>query len=538
MASSNPFRKSTVQPEEARFPPLDAIDTTQTHTPPPRTSFREAEPAEEASEAKSKDTKPVKRVRVLTPPPLSPDSPEWPSNVPRSQPGGQVDDSDSDDPDPFDGSATDESDRDGSTATPTPPQQNEYGAQGTPGSGPPVNPFSKTLQDMESSEELEAQRKGEGEALKAANAEKTDRQTLNVDAFKRLLMTGNSGVESSQASSDAAGPTQAWTPLDDAQAHDRTSFREPQGPSPAPQQGKDKKAPPPPPSSRHGKTIKNENYANIDAEEANEKTETGAGDASKPLPQTPVRGSLDSDSWFDAESAGKQPDNIAQDTAASSSKKPAPAPPPRRGHGRTDTKTNISNQASTGQSSTLKPTDDDPSSRSSIDSTTARPDPARPNAPAPPPPRRPHAATKQSSAVPSPAPSSSSVTQARPRSNTAESTESNEASAPSTSSAAKQARSSAAPPVPPARNSSSTRRPQSTYGAENAGRRTSGEGRQRDSMPPPPPPRRQTGNQQGSGGRKTSSEAVVEPNPGAGADILADLDALQREVDALRGKMN
>jgi hypothetical protein len=34
-----------------------------------------------------------------------------------------------------------------------------------------------------------------------------------------------------------------------------------------------------------------------------------------------------------------------------------------------------------------------------------------------------------------------------------------------------------------------------------------------------------------------SNEAEEGAVPGKGADILADLDALQREVDALRGQM-
>jgi len=86
-------------------------------------------------------------------------------------------------------------------------------------------------------------------------------------------------------------------------------------------------------------------------------------------------------------------------------------------------------------------------------------------------------------------------------------------------------------------------------------------------MAPPPPPRRQRGSSKGSvdGPRRTSldgagkagtgqvAEEVPEEvtatagsgptspqptnEPGKSIDILADLDALQREVDALRGKL-
>lgn len=80
-------------------------------------------------------------------------------------------------------------------------------------------------------------------------------------------------------------------------------------------------------------------------------------------------------------------------------------------------------------------------------------------------------------------------------------------------------------------------------------------------MPPPPPPR-QRGSSKGNVdavamgmGRKGSSDgarilegtlaeeptsvtpAVSEQSEGATSDILADLTALQREVDALRGKV-
>lgn len=533
MASSNPFRKSTVQTEEARFPTLDPIDTTQTHTAPPRTSFREAESTEsKGSEAETKGSKPVKKVRVLTPPPLSPDSPEWPANVPNSQPSDQEDEPDGKGPDPFDGSATDESDREGGAATTPPPplKSSESGAREA-GSGPPGNPFSKTLQDLEIPDELEAQRREEGDALKAANS---DRQTLNVDAFRRLLMTGDSGVNSSQASSDTGGPTaQTWTPLDAPQTQEYTATPEARGSSSTSQANKDKKIPPRPPSSRHGKTIKAENNANTSTEETAQTTESHTGEVTNPLPEAPVRGSLDADSPFDNETMGRASEQSTQDTAAGASRKPAPAPPPRRGHGRSDTKTNAHSQPTTGQSSSSKPTDDDLSARSSIDSTNARPDLSRHNAPAPPPPRRPHGSTKQTVPTPSSTATEPSGTQARSTSDSTESTQSNEAS---TSLPAKHAK-SAAPPLPPARNSNSGRRPQSLYGAENAGRRTSGEGKQKDSMPPPPPPRRQTGNAQGPGSRKMSNEAEEGAVPGKGADILADLDALQREVDALRGQM-
>ncbi|RKK14494.1 hypothetical protein BFJ65_g11054 [Fusarium oxysporum f. sp. cepae] len=123
-----------------------------------------------------------------------------------------------------------------------------------------------------------------------------------------------------------------------------------------------------------------------------------------------------------------------------------------------------------------------------------------------------------------------------------------------------------APPPPPARNTS-VRRPASIRSVDSSSRRISFEAKPHNQMAPPPPPRRQRGSSRGSvdGPRRTSLDGVgkagssqvaeEEPDnvaatvgsgptspqsanePGKSVDILADLDALQREVDALRGKL-
>jgi hypothetical protein len=54
--------------------------------------------------------------------------------------------------------------------------------------------------------------------------------------------------------------------------------------------------------------------------------------------------------------------------------------------------------------------------------------------------------------------------------------------------------------------------------------------------PPPPPPRNRGSSPNTDGSRKASGEAHGAGS-GNSADILADLDALRREVDALRGQM-
>ncbi|KAJ3462622.1 hypothetical protein MRS44_007408 [Fusarium solani] len=124
-----------------------------------------------------------------------------------------------------------------------------------------------------------------------------------------------------------------------------------------------------------------------------------------------------------------------------------------------------------------------------------------------------------------------------------------------------------APPPPPARNAS-VRRPASIRSVDSTSRRISFEAKPHGGIAPPPPPRRQRGSSRGSieepprrtsmeGVAKTRSSQVPEEEPydaaatisagptspqsatdaGKGANILADLDALQREVDALRGKL-
>ncbi|KAJ2965856.1 hypothetical protein NQ176_g10420 [Zarea fungicola] len=285
MASSNPFRRSVMQAKttESALPVLNAIDTTiQPYTAPPRTSFRGPDPAEKTERKQQPaQQKAAKKVRVLTPPPLSPDSPEWPTSEPMYQMGpGLV-------PphlgyDPFGGSATDESDRD---SVVTPPYPKPSGSSGysasllttappaaVPG-GPPGNPFNRTLQDMEESlgkEELDLQKREEGEALKAANA---SAPALNVDAFKRLLLTGNSGLrgENQSQGNDAealaeynAESNRMMAAVDGIHDHQQAGSGNNESQhghhvvSPS-TSAKDKKtAPPPPPSSRHGKSIKND----------------------------------------------------------------------------------------------------------------------------------------------------------------------------------------------------------------------------------------------------------------------------------------
>lgn len=595
--SSNPFRKKA----------LEAIDTARAQSPA-KSSLRSNSPLARDDDDDANNPrrpKPVKKVRVLSPPPLSPDSPEWPSappgasysynysfasQIPENRQG-----------DPFNGAAsTDESDRD--SATPPPPQPLppppvalKGGIGQTP--PPPANPFSKTLQDLESSKELGSQQRNEGEALKAANAA---RQSLNVDAFRRLLMTGkasdaepvrtqqdpsaraDSATSSKPAATDGSrigrgGDEESSNSPDSSDDDDYDDDYDDEGAlvsksRPGQQQaGKGKKAPPPPPSSRHGKSLR-DGQDDTDVPKLDPPR-----DVNKPLPPSPIRRSIDDDSEspFDRESAGKVPEPEPTESEShsappvqpsSSSKKSAPAPPPRRGHPRSETKSQVPAilSANEQQQTPSKARTDETPVRTSTDEAPSRSDGPRltGHAPAPPPPRRPYTAPRQTSHASSLGISSSQVPQT-PSSPSTYQLESDHdrstlldspvASPGYDASTTSNTKLSSPPPPPPARNPS-VRRPPSVSSVEGISRRVSGEGRSaRDSIPPPPP-RRQRGSSPSSvdaPGRRSAEGAPRQslrraggyegdgqaaPEAGTSVDILADLDALQREVDALRGK--
>ncbi|KID91766.1 hypothetical protein MGU_01736 [Metarhizium guizhouense ARSEF 977] len=510
--SSNPFRKKALGP----------IDTARASSP--RSSLRS-----EDAEAGDRKNKPVKRVRVLSPPPLSPDSPEWPFDAP--QPPVPL----SDDTynhsnyypsfDPFNGASTDESDGE-SLATPPadkyqhqPQQQQQQQQHDARSGGIPANPFSKTLRDLEGSKDLQRERKEEGEVLKAANE---GRKSLNVDSFKRLLMTGNADDSASSASTDGEEETAKGNALTTAQtnardrnytdsgsladsSHDDEDKEESKILAVKLPASKEKKAPPPPPSSRHGKSLRQREPKDV--------KDDGHATAE------PVRRSMDDDEpRLDTQAtnaAGGEADARPQINSIPNfpgARKPAPAPPPPRGHARTDSKSHDN---------------ETPPRRTSSEDMPSRSDSTRSagHAPAPPPPRRPYLAPKQSS---SSSPSTSS-------SNMASSTDHVQDIARSSHDSPTPSKPLIAPPPPPTRQPS-TRRPPSVTGVDAPSRRVSSENKSRDTVPPPPPPPRHRGSSPNADGRKVSGEAHAA-DPSKSADILADLDALQREVDALRGQM-
>ena len=553
MSSSNPFRKKGPPAEGSRFPPIEAIDTSvaPASRPPPPVSFRrgrsdDAHADDDDSEAPvppppAAELKPkvVKKVRVLSPPPLSPDSPEWSSNpVPPAAAAFPED--------PFNNGIADDFGGDRGTPPPPPPplqQQQQQQEEYTPPGGPPPNPFSKTLQDLENSkkeQELKEERREEGAVLKAANS----RASLNVDSFRRLLMTGNTGDGSGTAGQE--GPARPGAPgVDDAHGETRGASREHHNPNPedegdvsdsstAVQFGQRKKAPPPPPSSRHGRSIAD----HAKTRDASGKSLLEGGDAEPHHAD---------DSTAKPQDPGREP--------TGSAKKSAPAPPPRRGHTRGESKSHVSVLPR------QKSQDEDIAPSPSPEAVPARTNSFRStHAPAPPPRRRTNPANRLSMTSPTSGGFHTAQQLSQESEKSTASTPSYEAPAPLEPSAIQDPYTGnikmSAPPPPPARNSSIRRPPSSSSSMEAPIRQVSGEtSRSRDSLPPPPPPppSRKRGSSKGSVDgplRMTSTESVprtpprqqqqppsAAPGTGQGNALLADLDALQREVDALRGKM-
>ncbi|RDA91841.1 hypothetical protein CP533_3667 [Ophiocordyceps camponoti-saundersi (nom. inval.)] len=514
--SSNPFRKKTVE----------ALDTAKTRAPSPaKSSLRSGSPL-----ADGRRPKVVKKVRVLSPPPLSPDSPDWPTGV---DDNALHNNSFAADSHAFKQSPSMTWPSDDAVYQPPPPQPPPSMGQGaSPAQAtPPPNPFSKTLQDLESNKELQSQRQSEGLALRVGNA---SRQSLNVDSFKRLLLTGTAndagspvsadgGATSGEGGSRGKGDGDGDDTADDDDKSSSSAVSASDGgdqlasSTNVPQSAsRDKRAPPPPPSSRHGKSLRDTHKA---------------GSIPEAEPEQDLAAETDS--------------RRASLTSPSGRRKSAPAPPPPRGHNRTESRTAQLSVSSSTEPSPLKlPADEMPTPTSPAETPT-RTDGSRNNsrAPNPPPPRRPRLSTPTS---PPGAPSSQPPL-TPPRHLEAD-------HAPTAAQDDAQAESSkpaGPPPPPPTRNHSIRRRP-SVGSVDSVNRR---EHRTREGAAPPPPPPRQRGNSVGSldasprhasvtdgsaQGAATVNEAADDDggnDAGKGSDILADLDALQREVDALRGQL-
>lgn len=542
--SSNPFRKKA--PE--------AIDTARSQSPA-KSSLRSGLPL-------GGKPRTMKRVRVLSPPPLSPELPEWPADT-GSLYRGPLAVASLTHPDP-------------AAVTSLPATVSRGNPTAPPNPLAPPNPFSKTLQAPGDAKHLEDQRRSEGLALKAGNAA---RQSLNVDSFKKLLLTGKTddadsllaaNPPSTNQTAPPAEPLPADEDLDESSTPQLSSADDSDGDVglvsaaiPDDSAALARRTPPPPPSSRHGKYLRNDHGESLHSGLPTQ--------VDKLYPSSTARASIDHapDPSLDRESApgfpgldpedGPELQRDAATTQPSGARKSAPLPPPPRGHARGGSKGNVASAESTssrrhgeealvGTDETHAPSDEP---RQTV------------HAPIPPPPRRPpRQATPTSSQVASATPSPTARHEAgldKPDSPSAATAHCEPQVAGS--------RLVPPPPRPPTRNPS-VKRPASVVSVEGLSRRVSVEKKARDgpSRPPPPPPR-QRGSSSGSLGatpRRTSGEggppsphsAMRQSQPASspdraaasvhdrgaaeaanGEDILADLDALQREVDALRGQL-
>ncbi|KAI0194298.1 hypothetical protein EV127DRAFT_333683 [Xylaria flabelliformis] len=570
--SNNPFRRKpgaasgnpAASSSSLSFGTDGPSTSSTTITRPPFTTFKSAAPEnerrdEEEQPVQQKPKKIIKKVRVQSPPPSSPEDSILVTRFPALE---ELDDdsNDGDNDDPFSVASVDSDSK--LTAEPPVPQI-------------PPNPFARTLQDIERSGQA---RDANATTTMTTNASKG---SLDVDSFKRLLLTGQSNLPSpAQTTVDSAGnPSGVAHTLgalqDGASATDASSISKQSifdalqetprtsheiSESETPEDGKgflpsspltivssaSVRKKPPPPSSRHGKLIKIDLGADINSlssESATTLHSSQGTDVNKPLPAPPSRAATDEDveSPFDREAAGKVPEAFAELQAhprpptpppttrsrsgsqtSTQSRKPA-APPPRR-HGRSESKV---------PSIYHNNTNEDPP-RSSMESTHSRAESLRisaNSAPAPPPPRRPGHARQGSSFAGIGHGGYSAIS---PSLSEKERT---------TSGANGQTKLN--PPPPPPTRKQSIRRPPSVRSMEsNSGpaplRRVSREKEGGALPPPPPPPRARGGSRKGSTGSVTVGNGSVTPTAletgKQGEDILADLDALQREVDEMMKK--
>lgn len=612
-SSSNPFRRREPSSNSIHTPPPitvpDGLFTNFDDVPAPEPSsgsgsFRQQlQSLPKSTEAPPSTTfqrpKPVKKVRVQSPPPSSPESvgaefeTRFPAGGPSPAAHGVLDtDENSDDDGPFGDTLLSGRGDNYKASGGGSKQQQALGS-----TRPPPNPFSKTLGDLE-------QTSGNGEAGPATAGGKG---SMDVDAFRRLLMTGQPGApqvapvfqkphtQLSLHQGDAGSNTDTssisrqsiFEASNLAQETPRTSHEisdqdDEHGLVPTPPaQRKVLRKKPPPPASRHGKPIRPEPVDHDSAEEAsltpNPISSSSSSDLNKPLPPAP-RVPVDDvvESVFDKEAAGKIPEvNVDPDapdievppprpptppnashSTSTLPKKPAAPPPRRAGHGRNDSRATIVSLASpVAATHPIKEDETDGVSmrRPSTESTRSRSSSTRAPAPTPPPPRRPAATNIPARPNTGRASPGAPQTPTSPAFGLTGSEDGLAPLAPSISSSTPRVSSGGAPPPPPppARKSSvRSGRPASIRSVDSISRRIdvgSGTATPISAPPPPPPPRprgRGGGSKSGMDGVYENSvlkvhEAVPEEvdseEPVPGHNILADLDALQREVDAMRG---
>jgi hypothetical protein len=552
---SNPFRrKATARSPPVEDPVFHGYDASAQQAFPLPTSQTDA------IDHIRVQTKPVKKVRVQSPPPSSPEADSIPQSLPTQIP--RPGDFPSTDNDPFESATTDSSEDSGDET------------ETLKSTSVPPNPFQKTLATLERTEGGDSSNTPIHASTPGGTA--VGRASLDVEAFKRLLMTGsadaatppsslappinigqlssNDGGSSTDASSSASRQS-IFEPIQEIHPESPRTSHEVSDPDDERRRfttdglASSERRKPPPPSSRHGKLIKVElrddtaprvdtsllpgwkgpqqsSTSPLSAQSVRSPT-----DLNKPLPAAPTRASHESDreSIFDREAAGKTPE-LASPSSTQTRKTP-PAPPLTRRHSQLVSESKATRPASV----RLPPnTEEDGPSLSSYEHILSQ---STAKAPPPPPTRRPASIRNLSQADSIPSSGTSPQEQQRPIS-----------------------KSGSAPTPPPARMASTrhSSRPPSVMSMDLTSKRGS------TAPPPPPPPRQRASSRTSMDGpvlssgssRRASSdyyrrsvdstreesfapqadhEGLSEGSSGAN-DILADITALQREVDALRGQ--
>ncbi|KAB5518742.1 hypothetical protein GE09DRAFT_511048 [Coniochaeta sp. 2T2.1] len=374
-SSSDSLDLPAQQPNTSDFLRQQLQALPHTNEPPPSTTFQKP--------------KVVKKVRVQSPPPSSPESAGAPHGYPAyGYPEEDSESTSSDDDegpeDPFRGMA------------PAPPlavigQANHSAPDTAPpvSAGPPPNPFKKTLEDMEH---------GSNDGPQIPNASTGGKGSLDVDAFKRLLMTGQTNASGSVTQPAVPSPSTHKPPsladaasITDASSVSRQSIFDSTVAQETPRtsheiseaEGEDDRLglihnaqaktqqtastlrkKPPPPSPRHGKLIKvdlskkeNTGSPGHDGDQrpsssssqtivpgspsstSSRRRSSTPSDVNKPLPPAPGRRSIDdgSESIFDREAAGKVPEPVDPELDADAIPTPRPPTPPNASHATTAT---------------------------------------------------------------------------------------------------------------------------------------------------------------------------------------------------------
>ncbi|EPE27862.1 hypothetical protein GLAREA_04653 [Glarea lozoyensis ATCC 20868] len=536
LASSNPFRRKTPA-IPSPLPPTNTPDPDSLQISYENVPIRSSSIADPSGSSKRAG----KKVRVQSPPPPSPHS----SPIKEERPAGYstlATETIRGGDDPFDSNLSHSSEEDVADTW----------------RQVPANPFAKTLATIEPSE-------SEGPGISVIGS--PGRAPMDVEAFKRLLMTGNAGLGTPASPPPVPAHTAHHVLGDAASSTDTSSISRQsifEGPhevhTESPRTSHEisdreedvrgstvdshlsrssSRKKPPPPSSRHGRLIRVElrddhpsNKSGIESPSikgpglhqigsSSVPSTPSQTDLNKPLPPAPSRRSHDSDreSVFDKESAGKTPEPPSPSEPVRREKMPLPPPVTRRhSHLISDSKLSRSN------SGRLSPNVEEDERANSEEQEDGRPRSNSGRAPPPPPSRRPASIRRASSHL-SPSPSASTTSLPAPppaRRLSRKSSTGRPSSIRSLEIATNSKRLSVIPPPPPprARNSLDEQTPEKSY--QHCGEQV---------QPSPKATLRDS---------RASSVSTVNPvgEEPVGHDILADLTALQREIDALRVQSN